>query len=317
MKRLAALALFLPLAAFAQSYPSKPVRLVVPFPAGGAADITARMVGQKMAERMGQPMIIENRVGASGFIGSEFVARSAPDGYTLLWTTPSTHLSAVFLSKNMPYDPIKDFTPIGAALESFSGMVIGMHVPVTNVAELVEYAKKNPGKLTFSSSGIGSEFHLTGELFKQAAGIDMLHVPYKGAAPALIDLVAGNISMTLATMSALVPTVKAGKARLIGVLNPNRNPDQPDVPSVSETVRNFQKISSWQGMFGPAKLPDPLLRRLNSELGTALNAPDLMAKWKETSQRVIITSPEEFMVTIRNGLEAYGKAVKAVGLKPE
>jgi tripartite-type tricarboxylate transporter receptor subunit TctC len=145
----------------------------------------------------------------------------------------------------------------------------------------------------------------------------MLHVPYKGAAPALVDLVSGNIRMTLATMSALVPTVKAGKARLIGVLNPTRNPDQPDVPSVSETVKSFQKLASWQGLFGPAKLPDPLVKRLNSELGTALNSPDLLAKWKETSQQVIITSPEEFAVTIRNGLEFYGKAVKAVGLKPE
>lgn len=303
--------------ALGQAYPAKPIRIIVPFPAGGAADVTARTVGQKMAERLGQPMITDNRVGAGGAIGSELVARSTPDGYTLLWTTPSTHLSGVFISKNLPYDPIKDFTPVGAALESYSGLVVGMHVPVTNVAELVELAKKNPGKLSYSSAGIGTEFHLTGELFKQAAGVDILHVPYRGAAQALTDLVAGQISMTFATMSALMPNVKAGKVRLLGVLNPTRNPDQPDMPSVGETVKNFQKLASWQGMFGPAGLPDPVLRRLNAELGTALKSPELARKWQETSQRVIFNTPEEFAVQIRNGLESYGKTIKAVGIKPE
>jgi tripartite-type tricarboxylate transporter receptor subunit TctC len=190
-------------------------------------------------------------------------------------------------------------------------------VPATNVAELVDYAKKNPGKLSYSSAGIGTEFHLTGELFKQAAGVDILHVPYKGAAQAMTDLVAGQISMTFATMGALIPNVKAGKVRLVGVLNSTRNPGQPDVPAINETVKNFNKLASWQGMFGPAKLPDPLLRRINSELGTALNSPDLAPKWAETAQRVVLGTPEEFVVQIRNGLDFYGKAIKAVGLKPE
>jgi tripartite-type tricarboxylate transporter receptor subunit TctC len=307
----------LPLAASAQVYPVKPIRLIVPFPAAGAADLNARLIGGKMAERMGQPMVIENRVGAGGAIGSEVVAKSPADGHTLLYTTPSTHLALVYLSKNLPYDPIRDFTPIGTATESFAGLVANMSVPVTSVRELVDYARRNPGKLTYSSAGIGTEFHLTGELLKQAAGIDILHVPYKGAAQAMTDLIGGQISLTLATLPSQLPAIRSGKVRLLGILNTARYPGYPDVPTVQETVPTFEKLASWTGMFGPAGLPRPVLQRLSAELASAVNTAEVRDKLHETGQRGMVIPPEEFAVFIRNGLESYAKAIQMVGLKAE
>jgi tripartite-type tricarboxylate transporter receptor subunit TctC len=306
-----------PVASRAQTYPTKPIRLVVPFPAAGAADLNARLIGGKMAERLGQSLVIDNRVGAGGVIGSEVVAKAAPDGYTLLYTTPSTHLALVYLSKNLPYDPVRDFTPIGTATESFAGVVANMSVPASNMGELIEYARRNPGKLTYSSAGVGTEFHLTGELLKRAANVDILHVPYKGAAQAMTDLIGGQISITLATLPSQLPAIKSGKIKLLGILNATRYPGYPDVPTVGEAVPGFEKLASWTGMFGPAALPRPVLQRLSGSLAEAVNSADVRDKLQETGQRGMVIPPEEFSVFIRKGLEAYAKAIQLTGLKAE
>ena len=305
-------------AVFAQSYPSKPIRLVVPFPGGSSGvDLTARLFAPKLGEIMGQPVYIENRGGANGMIGSDNIAHSAADGYNLLYTTPSTHVTATFISKNVPYDPVKDFTPISAAVEPVSGIVVFPKLPITNVRELISYAKANSGKLTFTSSGIGSVFHLTGELLNNAAGINIVHVPYKGTQQALTDNMTGEVSMTLSAISGPMPFVKAGKLRLIAILESRRYPGLPDMPIVGESVPGFEKPASWFGFFGPANLPGPILSRLHADIVKMLNSPDIRAKVDDAGIAIIGNSPAEFAALIKRGFEVYGKAFALSGIKPE
>jgi tripartite-type tricarboxylate transporter receptor subunit TctC len=313
---LAAAVLASPFAA-AQEYPSKPVRLVVPFPAGGSADVTARLVSNKMSERMGQPIIVDNRVGASGMIGSEYVVRSAADGYTIMMTTSSSLISAVYLTKIPPYDPIKDFTAISAAADSATGLVVGLSVPVKSLSGLVELARRNPGKLTFSSSGIGSAFHLTGALFAQAAGVEITHVPYKGAGQAITDLMSGTITMTFSTIGSQLSFLRSGKVKLIAVLDAERYPAFPEVPAAVELLPNFVRPDSWMGFFGPAALPAALLQRINAEIVASVKSADVTKKLTQDGFSPIGNTPEQFAAMVKIGLEVYGKAVNAAGLKPE
>src|SRR4051812_34808258 len=265
--------------AVAQGFPSKPLRLILPFPAGGSADVTARIIVAKVGESVAQPVIVENRVGAAGVIGSEAVAPSAPDGYTFMMTPSITHIGPLFLPKSPPYDPIKDFTPITAAAESVSALVVIASSPMNTVSELVAEARRNPGKFSYSSAGVGSAFHLTGELFKQAAGADIVHVPYKGANQALADLLNGNITMTFSALGPLIPFAKAGKIKYVAVLQNARYTGLPNVPTVKETLPNFNRPDSWLGFFGPAGLPAPVLGRLNGEIVKAVAAPDVREKF--------------------------------------
>ncbi len=303
--------------AVAQAYPVKPVRIVLPFPAGGTADVVARMIGSRMSEQVGQPVIVDNRVGAGGLIGANFVAKAAADGYMLLLTTGSTQVTPVFLSKNLPYDPVRDFTPVTAAVESFQGLVVSASLPIRSLHELIQYAKHYPGRLTYSSAGVGTEFHMVGELFKEAAGIDLLHVPYKGAAQALTDVATGTVSMTFATVAAERPFLHSGKARLLGILNAQRFPSEPGVPTIKEVLPSFERPRSWQGFFGPASLPTPLVERIYAEVKSALNAPDVRAQLEESGQRSIAEGPEEFAALLARNREDYARAVKIAGLKPE
>jgi tripartite-type tricarboxylate transporter receptor subunit TctC len=309
-------ALLTPAAALPQPFPSKPIRMVIPFPPGGV-DITGRLLAGKMAELMGQPVVVDNRGGANGVIGSELVAHSPADGYTILLTTPSTHITAVFLSKNVPYDPVKDFTPISAALEPVSLLIVHPGVPVNTVQELIQHARKNPGKLTYSSSGIGSVFHLTGEAFKEAGNVDILHVPYKGTGPSLADVVAGRIDMTFSALSTLRPHMVSAKVKVLAVAEPRRYAGLPDVPTVAETLTGFDKPSTWFGFFGPAGMPRPIVQRLSAEIAKTVHAPDLRPKLDEGGFSIIGSSPEEFAAMIKKGFEVYGKIVKTAGLKPE
>ncbi|MFM9971414.1 MAG: Bug family tripartite tricarboxylate transporter substrate binding protein [Burkholderiales bacterium] len=303
---------------FAQSYPAKPVRLMVPFPGGASGvDFTARLFAPKLGEILGQPVFIENRGGANGMIGSDNIAKSAPDGYSLLYTTPSTHVTATFISKNVPYDPIKDFTPISAAVEPVSGIVVWPKLPIANVKEMVAYAKANRGKLTFTSSGIGSVFHLTGELLNSAAGIDLVHVPYKGTQQALTDNMSGDVSMTLAAISGTLAFARSGKLRMIAILEGRRFAGLPDMPTVGESVPGFEKPSSWFGFFGPANLPAPIVTRLHGDIVKMLNAPEIRGKLEESGVAVIGNSPVEFATLIKRGYEVYGKAFALSGIKPE
>jgi tripartite-type tricarboxylate transporter receptor subunit TctC len=310
--------LILASAGLAQSYPSKPIRVMVPFGGGSSGvDLTVRLFAPKLSELLGQPVVVENRGGANGMIGSAMVARAPADGYNLLYTTPSTHVTATFISKSVPYDPIKDFTPISATVEPVTGIVVNPALPINNVREMIEYAKKNPGKLSYTSSGIGSVFHLTGELLKNAAGIDILHVPYKGSQQALTDTITGQVSMTLSAVAGTLPMARAGKLRLIAILEATRFSGLPDMPTVGESLPGFEKPASWFGYFGPARMPAPIVARLHTEIVKTLQAPEIRAKLDETGQAVIGNSPAEFAAQIKRGYEVYGKAFALTGITPE
>jgi tripartite-type tricarboxylate transporter receptor subunit TctC len=301
----------------AQGFPSKPIRFVVPFPPGSGLDIMARMVGQKVSESTGQPVIVDNRAGANGLIGSEYVAKSAPDGYTLLTGTSSTHGSAPFITKNLPYDPVKDFTPITNAVMTVMGVSVHPSVPAGNIREFIDYAKKNPGKLSYSSSGTGGALHLVAEMFKASFGLDIVHVPYKGAAPALTALVAGEVNMTVNSAPDSAPTARAGKIRMLAVAETQRWAGLPDVPALAEILPGYDRPPGWYGFFGPAGLPQPVLARLNAEIVKALNAPDVRGKLETAGLAVVPGSPEQFSALLRRSLELYAQAVKIAGVKPE
>lgn len=311
------LALLAPLAAQAQAWPARAVRIVVPFPPGSALDLLARMVAPRMQEAYGQPVVVENRVGANGMIASEMVAHSPPDGYLIQVGTSGTHVTSIFLNKNVPYDPVKDFTPITAAVEPATCVVVNPSLAVHSIRELIEYAKRNPGRLSYGSSGVGSVFHLAGELFNQTAGVSLVHVPYKGVAPAMTDVVAGQILVNFTSVADAMTNTKAGKVRMLAVLEPKRYPGLPEVPTVTETLSGFQKPATWFGFLGPAGLPQPILARLNGEIVKAIGAPDARAKLEAMGLNVIANTPEQFSALIRSGIEQYGRIVKSAGIQPE
>src|SRR5215813_6431248 len=295
----------------AQTFPARPITLVVPFPPGPALDLVARLVGAKLADALAQSVVVENRSGANGTLGSNAVARSAPDGHTLLFTTASTHVTAVHLMKSLPYDPVKDFAPIAAAVEPVTCLIVNGALPIQSVRELVTYAKARPGELGFGSSGVGSVFHLMGELFNQTAGVTINHVPYRGVAPALQDVVAGHIPMAFISISNALAVGDARAIRILAVLEPARFSRRPDIPSMSEVIPAFRKPSSWFGVFGPAGLPAPVAIRLNGEIVSALNAPDVKARLDENGMAVIGGTPEDFRVLIADGIARYGAIIKA------
>ncbi len=316
---LAAVALFAAAAggALAQGFPSKPIRIVVPFPPASGLDTTARLVGQKMSESFGQAVIIDNRAGANGLIGTEFVARAAPDGYTLLTGTSSTHASAPFISKNLPYDPVKDFTPISAAAMTIIVLSASNSLPVNNIREFIDYARKNPGKLSYSSAGVGNALHLVGEMFKASFGLDIVHVPYKGAAPALTAVVSGEVSMTVNGTPESAPLGRAGKIKLLAVAETQRWPGLPDVPALAEILPGYERPPGWYGFFAPAGLPQPVLARLNTEIVKGLNSPDVRPKLEQSGLTVVPGSPEQFAALLKRSMELYEQAVRIAGVKPE
>jgi tripartite-type tricarboxylate transporter receptor subunit TctC len=303
--------------ALAQQWPSRPVKIVVPFPPGNGTDILARLMAPKMTQALGQPVIVENRGGANGMIGAEAVARAAPDGTTILFTSPSTHVTSLFLSKNLPYDPIRDFTPITAAVEPVTVMIVNPSVPAGSVKDLIAYAKAHPGKLDYSSPGIGAVFHMSGELFKLGAGVDIVHVPYKGASPALAGVIAGEVSIGFNSLASVLPHMRSGKVKVFAVLEANRYPGLPQVPSIGEFVPGFEKPASWFGLFGPAALPAPVLARLHEEIVKSLKERDVSSKIDELAMSVIANTPEQFSAMIRTGIEQYGRLIKAAGIQPE
>jgi tripartite-type tricarboxylate transporter receptor subunit TctC len=301
----------------ALSQTARPLKIVVPFPPGNGTDILARLMAPKMTAATRQPVIVENRGGANGMIGAEAVARAAPDGTTILFTSPSTHVTALFLSKNLPYDPIKDFTPITAAVEPVTVMTINPSLPVNSVKELIAYAKANPGKLNYSSPGVGAVFHMSGELFKLGAGVDIVHVPYKGASPALAGVIAGEVSIGFNSLASVLPHMRSGKLRVLAVLEAKRYPGLPEVPSIGEALPGFEKPASWFGLFGPAGLTAPALARLHDELVASLKDPDVRSKLDELAMSVIANTPEQFSVMLKSGIDQYGRLIKAAGIQPE
>jgi len=301
----------------AQTYPTKPIRLVVPFPAGGTTDILARAVAQKLSETLGQQVIVDNRPGAGGNIGSELVARSAPDGYTLLMGTVGTHAINVSLYPKLPYDPVKDFTPIVLVAGVPNVLVVNPSLPARSVAELIAYAKANPGKLNFASSGSGTSIHLSGELFKVLTGVQMTHVPYKGSAPALTDLVGGQVQLMFDNLPSSLAFIKAGKLRALAVTSKTRAAALPDVPTMVEAgVPDFE-ASSWFGILAPAGTPRDIVVRINAEVAKWLATPD--AREKLAGQGAIAAggAPEDFARHIASETAKWARVVKASGAKVE
>ena len=308
--------LLLPLGALAQEFPSKPLRLIVPYPPGASTDILGRLVAQKVSASVGQPIVVENRGGASGTIGSAYVAKQPGDGYTFMIGTDATHTTNSYLSKDFPYDPIRDFTPLTAAAGNVIILVVPPSFPVHTVKELVDYAKKNPGKVAFGSSGAGSPHHLAGELLGQMTGTQLVHIAYKGGGPAVTDALGGQIPMLFASLVSVMPYIQSGKLRAIAVTDTRRYPGLPDVPTIAETVPGFE-MTSWLGFFAPAHVPQPIVKRLNQEIVKALNAPDSRSKMDAAGLVVIGNTPEEFAAMVRSDYEKRGKLIRAAGIKGE
>jgi tripartite-type tricarboxylate transporter receptor subunit TctC len=302
----------------AQSWPSaKPITMVVPFPPGPALDLVARLVGGKVSDALGQTIVVENRSGANGTIGSSLVARAGPDGYTLLAATAGTHVTAVHLMKSLAYDPIKDLTPIIAAVEPVTCLAVHSAVPADTVEDLIAYARSRPDELSYGSSGVGSVFHMMGELFNQTAGVRIKHVPYRGVAPAMQDVISGHIPMVFISVSNAIPAMQTGRVKILAVLEPTRYAGLPQVRSMSEIVPAFQKPSSWFGFLGPAALPREIVTRLNAEMAAALNAPDVRSKLEDNGMTVIGGSPEQFGALMQDGIARYGAIIKATGIQSE
>lgn len=302
--------------AIGQVFPSKPLRMVVPFPPGGI-DTQARVLAQKMADDLGQPVVVENRAGANGNIGSENVARAAPDGYSLLFTSSSTMVIGPFVSKNVPFDPIKDFTPIMNVYESMQTLAVPTSSPVNSVRELVDLAKRNPGKLTYSSSGVGSWVHLTGEVFKQVTGTDIVHVPYKGTGPMAADLAAGRIDLSFPSYSTAASFLAANKIKLLALADGKRSASRPEIPAITETLPEFAPPPTWIALFASPNLPQPILRRLAVATQKALDSPDLRAIYAKGNVTIIGGTPEDLAATLKKDWEITARLVKRLGIQPE
>lgn len=313
---LTAIALLLPGFVLAQPYPEKPIRLIVPYPPGASTDAMGRLVGQKLGSAMGQTIVVDNRGGASGNIGTEAVARSAPDGYTFGLGTDATHASNYFMVDKPAFDPQKDFTPLALAAMNPIVLVVHPSVPANNLTELIAFVKANPNRTGYGSSGTGSPHHLAGELLKQRSGANFVHVPYRGGGPALNDLMGNQIPMLFASVITVLPHIKEGRLKAIGVTNATRYEGLPNVPTLAETVAGFD-MPSWLAFFGPANMPAPVASRLSSELVKALQDPEVKAKLTAAGMVVVGSGPEELTAIQRRDAIMKGKLIRDVGIKAE
>jgi len=316
MKRaLLLLGLCFSLGALAQSYPSKPIKLIVPFPVGGIADIYSRIVAARLADLWGQPVVVDNRTGAGGNIGADLVAKAAPDGYTIGIGSIGTHAVNVTLFARMPYDAVNDFAPIVHLLEAEGLLVVHPSVPAKSVPELIAYARANPGKLTFASAGMGTASHLAGELFKAMARVDMTHVPYKGNVPAITDLLAGQTSLIFATMPTVLPHVKAGKLRPLATIGEQRSAAVPELPTVSEAALPGFAVTNWVGFFAPAGTPQDIVRRWNAETLKIMQTPEMQQRLLNEGARFIPMSPEQFGAFVKSEIAKWAPVVRASGAR--
>jgi tripartite-type tricarboxylate transporter receptor subunit TctC len=303
----------------AQAYPSKPLRWIVPFPPGGSTDGFSRPLAAKLAELMGQPVVVENIGGAGASIGSDRIAKSAPDGYTIgLATTGSHAINPHIYGRKLPHDTIKDFTHITLAVSYVNVLVVNQNVPVKSVAELIDYAKANPGKVTFGSAGNGSSNHLSGELLKVLTKAPMEHIPYKGSGPAMIDLIAGNITCMFDVLITSIPQMRAGRVRALAVTSARRSLYVPEVPTMDEAgIQGYTDAGSdlWFGIVGPAGIPKPIVRRLNEKLIEALRAPDMRQRIRVQAFDLWTSTPEEFTGVLKSDHAKWGKIVSAAGAR--
>jgi tripartite-type tricarboxylate transporter receptor subunit TctC len=304
-----------PAAALAQAWPSKPIRYVVPFAAGGTTDILARTISDKLSVALGQPVVVENKPGAGGGLGAAEVAKSPPDGYTIMGGTISTHAINATLYSSLPYDPVKDFVAITLIARVPNMLVINNDIPAKNVAELVKLMKANPGKWNFASSGNGTSQHLSGELFKGMAGVEMQHIPYKGSPPALSDVMGGQVSMTFDNITTAWTLAKAGRLRALAVTTTKRSAVAPDVPTLAESGLPGYEVGSWQGVFAPAGTPPDIVKRLNTEIVKIINAPDVQRKLIDLGAEPVGNSAEEFAAFVKAEGAKWADVVKKSGAK--
>ncbi len=314
---LAALMTF-PLTASGQAYPAKPIRMVVPFPAGGAMDTVARAIGNRLGEALGQQVGVDNRGGAGGTIGADIVAKAAPDGYTVVLTGGPPHLAYPFLMKNVPFDTVKDFTPIIKAATAPQALVVHPALPVNSVRELIDYAKRNPGKLSYGTPGVGSGPHLGGMLLNRMAGIDLVHVGYRGGAPALNDVLGGQIQVAILVLSTVIPHARSGKLRLIGVLDSQRARAAPDVPTLADAaVPGYAAPDQWIGIFGPARLPAAITNQINAAVQKAIAFPEVTSRLEAAGFEVKGGSAQEFADYVLKAYEMYARLATELNIKPE
>jgi tripartite-type tricarboxylate transporter receptor subunit TctC len=302
-------------AAQAQAWPNKPIRYIVPFAAGGTTDILGRMIGAKLSEALGQPVVVENRAGAAGALGVELLAKSAPDGYTLGGGTISSHAINVTLYSKLPYDPVRDFTPITMLATLPNMLIVHPAVGVNNVAELIALLKANPNKYSFGSAGNGTSQHMAGELFKTMTGVSMQHIPYKGSGPMMTDLLGGTVSMSFENMTTAYPPTRTGKLKALAVTTLKRSFVAPEVPTLAESGLPGFEISSWQAMFAPAGLPKDIHARIYGEVAKALKSPDVASRLHELGLDPGGMPPEELAALIRNDIPRLGKIVRDSGAK--
>src|SRR6516165_863160 len=305
----------LPRIAFALDYPKRPVRIVVGFSPGGGADIVARLIGQWLAEHFGQPFIVENRPGAASNIGAEAVVRASPDGYTLLLVTSVNAINATFYDR-LNFNLIHDIAPVAGLTRDFQVLVVNPSLPVKAVPELIEYAKANPGKLSMVSAGNGSGPHVAGELFKMMTGVNMMHVPYRGSAPALTDLLAGQVHLTFEIMTACIEYIRTGKLRALAVTSPMRLQVLPDVPAMAEYLPGYE-ASNVRGVGAPSNTPAEIIDKLNKEINAGLADPKIKARIADLGAAVLPMSSDEFGKLVANETEKWGKVVRATGIKAE
>jgi tripartite-type tricarboxylate transporter receptor subunit TctC len=294
----------------AQTWPTKqPIKFIVVYPPGGASDVTARLIATKLSESIGQSVNVENKPGANGIIATEFVAKSPPDGYTLLMANLGPNAINPVIYKKLPYDAIKDFSAITLTTIVPQFIVVSPSLPIYSVNDLISYAKANPGKVTFASAGNGASNHLSGELFNAMAGIKMQHIPYKGDAPGLVDVMAGQVNVALPTAIAAAPHVRSGKLRALAVTSTKRLPSFPDVPTVAETLPGFEAVS-WGGVMVPAGTPQPIINRLNTEILNILKMPDIAEKLNGLGAEIVGSSPQQFDAYVKSEIAKWGKVAR-------
>ena len=315
---LAALLCAAALPAFGQAWPAKPVRIVVPYPPGGPVDISARLLAPKLQQALGQPFLVENKPGAGGNIGADFVAKSAPDGYTIGMGAIATHAINPALMANVPYDPIRDFRHLALVVQVPNVLVVNPELPARSVKELIALAKAQPGKLDFASGSTGSTGHLAGERFKQMTGTYMVHIPYKGAPPAVADLLAGRVHLMFDNLASALPNVRAGKLRALAVTTLRRSSALPDLPTLDESGLQGFDMTTWWGLMGPAKLPPDVVQRLSAEILKAMDSADVRERLRAMGMEGSpVRTPEQFTAFVEAEAKLYARLVKVSGAKPD
>ena len=312
---LCAAVIAMPVAALAQGYPAKPIKTIVTV--GGGIELVARLVGQGLTDAFGQPVVVETQSGAGGSIAHETVQRAAPDGYTLMMSVASTHVTNGFLSVNSRFDPVKGYTPIARVAESILLVAADVSQPYGNVAEMVEYAKRNPGKLAYGTTGIGSAHHFSAAALSAITGIDWVHVPYKAGPAVLTDMMSGQIQIGWAIYATLVPFEKSGKVRILGINSARRYAKYPNIPTITEQIPGYEPPPTWAAYFGPAGLPQPMVQRLNTEMVKIVTSAAVRAKLEASGTVVSPSSPDELAEVVKRDLASVARVVKLTGIKPE